>query len=262
MARKTAIPWCDATFNPWWGCEKVSAGCKNCYADAFAKRMHPDRKMWGKNAERRVASESYWKKPLKWNRDAERKGARLRVFCGSMCDVFEDREDLVAPRQRLMDLIRVTPNLDWLLLTKRIENAIGIEFPSNVWVGATMEDQKAYDERIMWLARVEAAVRFISMEPLIGPVSLALDGVVPRSIRPSYTPLYEIVNWVIVGAESGPSFRPFERDWARAIRDECEQFNVPFFYKQEVDKRGKKIETPPLDGVVHAAFPNGYLPAD
>ena len=119
MSERTAIGWCDHTFNPWWGCQRVSDGCARCYAEAMAKRT--GNPVWGPGA-RRFFGEKHWQEPVRWNAAAERLSVRRRVFCGSMCDVFEDRPDLVEPRGRLWRLIRATPHLDWLLLTKRPEN--------------------------------------------------------------------------------------------------------------------------------------------
>ena len=126
MGAESKIEWTDHTFNPWWGCEKVSPGCAHCYADAFAKRLGHGTtrpKLWGPGSERKVASEAMWREPIKWNRSAEKAGKRARVFCASMADVFEDRPDLLVPRARLFRLVAATPHLDWLLLTKRPENA-------------------------------------------------------------------------------------------------------------------------------------------
>ncbi|MEO0413899.1 MAG: DUF5131 family protein, partial [Verrucomicrobiota bacterium] len=113
------IEWTDHTFNPWWGCEKISAGCKNCYAEGVADRFAPG--LWGRFGSRRISSEKVWSDPVKWNRRAESAGVSARVFCASMADVFEERPELESPRERLFRLIEDTPNLQWLLLTKRPE---------------------------------------------------------------------------------------------------------------------------------------------
>ncbi|HEY2512934.1 MAG TPA: DUF5131 family protein, partial [Polyangiaceae bacterium] len=117
MVANSKIQWTDHTFNPWWGCQRVSPGCEHCYAEAFAKRTGHG--VWGPTAQRRFFGEAHWKEPLKWNEAAKRSGQRARVFCASMADVFEDRWELEPHRARLAGLIRVTPHLDWLLLTKR-----------------------------------------------------------------------------------------------------------------------------------------------
>src|SRR5258708_7584279 len=117
MGKNSHIEWTHHTFNPWWGCTKVSPACDNCYAEAWAKRVGND--VWGSKAPRRFFSDSHWKEPLKWQAQAAEEEERARVFCASMADVFEARPELDAPRARLWKLIESTPNLDWLLLTKR-----------------------------------------------------------------------------------------------------------------------------------------------
>lgn len=178
MATNSKIQWTHHTFNPWRGCTKVSDGCKNCYAETMSKRNPKVLGIWGENGTRVVASDSMWREPHKWNAAAEKAGERHRVFCASLADVCEDRPELVEPRSRLRLLIDQTPHLNWLLLTKRPEN-FGMLFwdsrskwPSNVWAGTSCEDQKTADERIPHLLRAPAAVRFLSCEPLLGPIDL------------------------------------------------------------------------------------------
>ena len=194
MGKETAISWTDHTFNPWWGCEKVSPGCAHCYAETFAKRTGND--VWGAAAPRRFFGDKHWAEPLKWNAEAREAGVRRRVFCASMADWLEDRDDLIPHLARLLDLIRQTPHLDWLLLTKRPENwkeRIGkaarhtrenggdmrlfCEWghgtpPPNVWIGTTVEDQRRADERIPALLAIPAIVRFLSGEPLLEAVNI------------------------------------------------------------------------------------------
>jgi protein gp37 len=179
MGESTAISWTDHTFNPWWGCTRVSPGCQHCYAEAFAKRTGHD--VWGQGGARRFFGDKHWAEPLRWDRQAEADGRPHLVFCASMADVFEDRPELVAPRADLYDVIRATPHLIWQLLTKRPENVMGMvpdaweyarEWPSNVWIGTTVEDQQRADERIPELLAIPAPVRFLSCEPLLGPVDL------------------------------------------------------------------------------------------
>jgi len=229
MGEATEIAWTDHTFNPWWGCERVSPGCQNCYAEAFAKRTGND--VWGKNADRRRFGDKHWNEPRKWNAKAEAAGRQEFVFCASMADVFEDRDDHIEDRERLFDLILATPNLTWQLLTKRPQNVLTMApmawwmdhgEPSNVWIGTTVEDQQRADERIPHLLGIPAAVRFLSCEPLLGPVSLA----------PWLTKGFNPPEWVIVGGESGPRHRPLDLDHARRLRDECVSALVPFFFKQ------------------------------
>jgi protein gp37 len=230
MAKDSKIEWTDHTFNPWWGCTKVSPACTNCYADAFAKRVGS--RVWGPKAPRRFFGDAHWEEPLRWNRDAEREGRSQRVFCASMADVFEDRSDLDASRGRLWRLIAETSWLDWLLLTKRPENVSRMvprksAWPENVWLGTTVEDQKWAAERVPCLVQLPAAVRFLSCEPLLGPldVSIWLGG---RSISADEWP----IDWVIAGGESGARARPMDPAWVRALRDQCVRARVPFHFKR------------------------------
>lgn len=184
MGESTAIGWTDHTFQPWMGCTRVSPGCDHCYAEALGKRT--GRVKWGDQADRVPMAEAYWRNPLKWNRQAETEGRRHRVFCASMADVFEDRAELHDERERLWELVTETPWLDWQLLTKRPQNVLdmvpldwlyGVEewsgvWPDNVWIGTTVEDQAGAEERVPLLLRIPAAIRFLSCEPLIGPVTL------------------------------------------------------------------------------------------
>ena len=174
-ALNSKIEWTTHTFNPWWGCTKVSEACKHCYAETWAKRVGHN--VWGPKPQRRVMSENHWKQPLKWNRDAEGIDERPRVFCASMADVFEDRDELRPHRVRLFELIEKTPNLDWLLLTKRPQNIGRMahwtrDWPDNVWLGTTIEMQHRAEELLPYLEAIPAKVRFISAEPLLGPLSI------------------------------------------------------------------------------------------
>lgn len=203
--KDTKIEWATHTFNPWWGCEKVSPGCAHCYAEAFAKRTgHP---VWGSGSERRLFGDKHWNEPLRWNADGG------RVFCASMADVFEDHPAVGAERHRLWDLIAATPRLTWLLLTKRPENVLDMVpvrwldgFPRNVWLGTTVEDQERADMRLPHLLGAPAPVRFVSYEPALGPVYFG--GALRHGL-----------DWIIVGGESGPGSRAFDPRWAEdAIR--------------------------------------------
>lgn len=221
MAENTNIAWADHTFNPWIGCSKVSAGCANCYAEAFA-RNRMGLSVWGDGAPRKVTAPANWRKPLLWNRMAELLRRPARVFCGSLCDVFELHRDVEGARARLWDLIRATPHLIWLLLTKRPEN-IRLFMPEdflaspwpNVWLGVTVESWRKID-RARMLVTSPAAGRFISYEPAIGPL-LDLPGG---------------IGWVICGGESGPGRRPFDPSWACELRAQCARDGIPFFFKQ------------------------------
>jgi protein gp37 len=221
MPRETAIAWTDSTFNPWWGCTKISPGCAHCYAATFAHRIGQD--VWGEDAPRRFFEDKHWSEPRKWNAAAAREGAVHRVFCASMADAFEVRPDLDPLRERLWRLIEDTPALTWQLLTKRPENVREMvppswlrSWPAHAWVGCTIEDQQRVDERVPHLLRVPASVRFLSAEPLIEAVTIPLDGIA----------------WAIVGGESGPKARPFDPAWARSIIAECNGAKVACFVKQ------------------------------
>jgi len=228
--KTTKIEWSHHTFNPWWGCTKVSPACENCYAERFASR-HTRTKadLWGKNAERYQSSDEYWEQPHEWDAHAKRTGIRERVFCGSMCDVMERRPDLDEPRKRLFKLIEDTPNLDWLLLTKRPQE-YGKLLPSdwlasprpNVWLLTTCEHQD-YIWRIHALLKVPAVVHGVSIEPMLSPITLPKE-------------FLKLGNsaWVIVGGESGnsKSLRPTPVEWFRNIRDQVKSAHVAFFFKQ------------------------------
>ncbi len=225
MVKDSKIEWTHHTFNPWWGCSKVSPACKNCYAETWAKRVGSD--VWGANAKRRFFTEKHWKEPIRWNREAHLAGERRRVFCASMADVFERRSELNMWRERLWDLIEETPMLDWLLLTKRPQNITKMtpwpdcDWPENVWLGTTVENQHWVDKRLPYLLRHNAKVRFLSCEPLLGYLDLA---------RASKKFDYEI-NWVIAGGESG-SHSSMNPEWVRDLRDQCKSIGAAFHFKQ------------------------------
>lgn len=221
MAKNSRIEWTTHTFNPWWGCVKVSPACKHCYAESWAKRVGSN--VWGINADRRFFGDKHWAEPLKWNAAAATSGVRVRVFCASMADVFEDRRDLDVHRARLWKLIEATPHLDWLLLTKRPEIVTrlapwGDDWPANVWLGTTVETQEYAEERLPHLVAIPAAVRFISAEPLLGPVDIS--------------PWADRLDWVITGGESGPKARPSSPSWFRDLLNTCMAHDVAFHFKQ------------------------------
>ena len=275
MAQNSKIEWTNHTFNPWIGCTKVSEGCKNCYAERdFDKRRHVVE--WGPGKPRHRTVASNWRKPRIWNAKAERTGERPRVFCASIADWLDPE----VPLEWLADLLALifeTPNLDWLLLTKRPElwrdrmrfaaldaadrelhkrySAIcnwleGIA-PPNVWIGATVENQKN-TTRIPNLLQIPALVRFLSCEPLIGAVDLGKVELVPDvfdgdklkrcgiRINPLAGQFFESqlfdnerkIHWVITGGESGPPARPMHPDWVRDIRDQCQKAGVAYLHKQ------------------------------
>lgn len=222
MAQLSPIEWTDHTFNPWWGCFKVSEGCAHCYADTFAKRYGFN--IWGPATKttRRTFGENHWNEPLKWNRIAEAAGKRARVFCASMADVFEAHEAATTERPKLWRLIEQTPYLDWLLLTKRPQNMLEMnpwtQWPANVWAMTSVENQAQAQARIPTLLEVPAKIHALSVEPLLDEVDLK--------------PWIKRLDWVIVGGESGKGARPMQIAWVRRIRDLCIQAGVSFFFKQ------------------------------
>lgn len=276
MSENTNIEWCDATFNPWEGCTKVSPGCDHCYAETRNARFGGGQAVnWGPGAPRRRTGKDTWAKPEQWQKRAAdfmtKHGRRQRVFCASLADVF-DNQVPAEWRVDLFRLIKATPDLDWLLLTKRIGMVtpllleslkwsatsdpdlaywIGCWFdghpPANVWIGGTITSQEEADRDIPKLLAVPARVRFLSMEPLLGPVDITDHlwgrvkacagcpadgdcdcGFYARSALSGESAL----NWVIVGGESGPGARAMHPDWARSLRDQCAAAGVPFLFKQ------------------------------
>lgn len=255
MAADTGISWSDSTFNPWIGCTKVSPACDHCYAERLMEhRMH--RVKWGAGMPRARTSPSNWKTPLYWEKQHNAfmlaHGRRQRVFCASLADVFDNE----VPSQWRTDLFRLiadTPHLDWLLLTKRIGNARDMieeavdsnDLPvwpwSHVWLGSTVVNQEEADRDVPKLLATPAAVRFLSIEPMLGPVNLVR---VQMRLRPAnfdgpevngYTAPLEApcgVDWVIAGDESGPHARPSDLDWYRSLKDQCQAAGVAFHMKQ------------------------------
>lgn len=240
----TKIEWTDYTFNPWWGCTKVSTGCKNCYA---AKQSNRFGNWWGLEAERREFDGVHWSRPIYWDRIAAKNFRRFKVFSGSMCDIFERRKDLADRQYRLWELIEQTPHLDWQLLTKRPENINrlisaawrSVYMPDNVWLGVSVENQEQANKRIPELLRIPAKIHFLSCEPLLAPLNLEFEGL---NYGGDFENWRERIDWVIVGGESGYNKRPFNPDWARSIRDQCKEAGVKFFMKQT-----NKIDPIPSD---------------
>jgi protein gp37 len=230
MAETTGIAWTDSSFNPWLGCSKISPGCDHCYAEVST----PSRAMriaWGPHEERHRTSVGNWRLPLRWNaghaRFAAEHGRKRRVFCASLADVFDNRAD-PSWRADLWALVRATPHLDWLLLTKRIGNVAamlpadwGSGYP-NVWLGISVVTQHEADRDVPRLLATPAAIRWLSMEPLLGPLSLRA----PRGL------CGQRLDWVIVGGESGPYARPMLASWVSDIREQCTELDIAFFFKQ------------------------------
>lgn len=241
MAENSKIEWTDATFNPWIGCQKVGPGCDHCYAEAMMD-ARLGRVEWGPHGSRSRTSASYWRKPLAWDRAAAKAGKRTRVFCASLADVFDNHASILPEwRADLWALIRATPHLDWMLLTKRPGNIAAMLPPDwgagypNVWLGCTVVNQAEADRDIPKLLAVPAAVRFLSMEPLLGPVDLGSPvraALFAGKIAPGGGDGTKPLAWVIVGGESGPGARPMHPDWARSLRDQCVAAGVAFFHKQ------------------------------
>ncbi len=238
------IEWTENTFNPWIGCTKVSPGCLHCYAEAQMDKWL-GKVQWGKGNPRVRTSAAYWAKPVEWNRRAIAEGRRIRVFCASLADVFDEEVD-DAWRDDLFALIRATPHLDWQLLTKRPEKALryakGIAWPPNAWMGTSVED-RARVPRSKIIAQIPARIHFLSVEPLLEEVELDLQH----------------MEWVIVGGESGRGARPMNATWVRRIRDQCAAAGVPLYFKQW-GGRNAKAAGRELDGRLHDEFPT--IPVD
>jgi protein gp37 len=224
VGENSKIEWTHHTFNPWFGCMKVGPGCDHCYAEEMMDRRY-GRARWGAGQARVRTSAANWKLPLKWNRACAKAGIRERVFCASLADVFDNEID-PAWRADLFELIRATPHLDWLLLTKRIGNAanmlpVPFDFERlypNVWLGATIVNRAEMLRDAPKLKATPARVRFWSGEPLLGDL-----GPIPSELLP---------DWIIVGGESGRGARPMLLPWAQKIRDQCAAAGVPFMFKQ------------------------------
>ncbi len=212
MAAISSIEWTDITWNPVTGCTKLSAGCKNCYAERMAKRLKAMRSVRYANGFEVTLHEDALDEPFGWRKPRT-------VFVNSMSDLFHPDIPFEFI-ERVFATMIATPQHNYQILTKRSERlaelAPLLTWPPNVWMGVSVEDDRVV-HRIDDLRKVNAAVRFLSLEPLIGPLyNLNLEG----------------IGWVIVGGESGPKSRPMERDWVESIRLQCEDAQVPFFFKQ------------------------------
>lgn len=288
MSERSAIEWTDSTFNPWIGCTKVGPGCDHCYAEAMMDtRRHVAR--WGVGQARVRTSSANWKQPVSWNarpfwecQECGWRGdklaiavtvgccpqcacfgvhpARRRVFCASLADVFDNDVD---PQWRadLFHLIASTPNLDWLVLTKRIGNAWPMmaatlvdssAFLDHLWLGATVVNQAEADRDVPKLLAIPARRRFLSCEPLLGLIRLdrihesgvgeggshwdswesCLNGRRFDIWSDGEVDGFPKIDWVIAGGESGHGARPMHPDWVRSLRDQCAAARVPFLFKQ------------------------------
>jgi protein gp37 len=250
MGANSQIEWTDHTFNPWLGCQHVSRGCEECYAEDWADRF--GLVQWGPHGQRKRTVEGYWRQPFSWVRWAKNcaptkrgPGKRPLVFSASHADWLDNK----VPKQWRADLtalIDATPELDWLMLTKRIELFDRLapwarsSVPSNVWIGVTAESQEYFNRRWPVLRGINA-IRFISYEPALGPLVLG-------KARP---------DWVICGGESGSHPRYMDSQWARDLRDECRAAGVLFFMKQMTG--GK--ETPIPSDLMVRQFPRARLEA-
>ncbi|CAN7794600.1 phage Gp37/Gp68 family protein [Paraburkholderia hospita] len=234
MGASTAIEWTDMTWSPWEGCQKVGPGCDHCYAESMNRWLRRGEN-WGPGAVRRIYSDDHWVKPLRWNAAAASTGQHLKVF-PSICDPFDN----AAPRgqrERFANLIVNTPQLIWMLLTKRIGNAAPMltdmfpdGTPSNVWLGATIVNQTEADRDIPKLIDAPAATRFLSMEPLLGAVNL-YDWIGPWG-QPVESQAPPMIDGIFVGGESGRGARPMHPSWARSLRDQCAAAGIAFHFKQ------------------------------
>lgn len=249
MAENSGILWTTHTFNPWIGCTKVGPACDSCYAEAWDTRFSGG-EHWGPHASRKRTRPGNWSKPRTWNHAAATAGRRDRVFTASLADIFDNHRSIEpAWREDLWALIRATPALDWLILTKRPQNIArflpqdwGPRGYANVWLGATVENQVEFDRRVPFLVDVPARVHFLSMEPLLGSV---------------YIGDAHGLDWIIAGGENAANFRPSDPDWFRSLRDQCAARQVPFFFKQWSGPSQPAIKAlgRELDGVIHDAYP-------
>lgn len=212
MAGNSSIEWTEATWNPVTGCNKVSDGCKHCYAERMAKRLHAMRNPRYENGFNVTLHPDLIDVPKKWIKPR-------KIFVNSMSDLFHEKvpSDFI---KQVFNTMNETPQHSYQVLTKRPERVVELSdqlnYTSNIWMGTSVENEKVTN-RINLLKLVPAKLRFLSCEPLLGPLdNLNLDG----------------IHWVIVGGESGPGARPMEENWVRSIRDQCQSQEVAFFFKQ------------------------------
>lgn len=262
MADETEISWCDSTMNWWWGCTAIAPACDHCYAEAFSKRTGKD--LWG-NVPRSRTSPQNWYNPIRWQKKAEEffatHGRRRRVFVSSMSDFYDNQVD---PQWRAdaWDVIRQCPDIDWLILTKRPQNILGMlppfwdEIKDRIWSGTTVEDMKRARQNIPHILRIDSRYRFISGEPLLGPLYLrairvgdtpagdkdvplwldALEGVFytvsPIDGMRAIVSRTRKLDWVIAGGESGHHARPMHPWWPDLLQLDCRETGTAFHWKQ------------------------------
>lgn len=238
MALNSSIEWTEATWNPVTGCSKISPGCKHCYAERMAKRLTSMGAHRYRNGFEVTLQPDTLTLPLTWHKPK-------LIFVNSMSDLFHPE----VPASYIAEVFAVMEKAHWhtfQVLTKRAERleelAPDLDWPKNVWMGVSVENSK-YISRIPKLAAVPAAIRFLSLEPLLGPL-----GNLPL----------ENIDWVIVGGESGPGARPMESDWVQSIREQCEDSGVAFFFKQWGGVRKKKTGRE-LDGRTYDEMPLVHL---
>ena len=239
MATTTKIAWCDHTFNYWIGCSRISPGCLHCYAETFEGRWK--RVDWGRGQPRYLVKDHSG--PWRWDRRAANEGRRRRVFTSSLSDVLDPEVD-PAWRVELCEMIERTPHLDWLILTKRIEFAktlfpshwLNGSWPANAWMGTSVENQDCANTRIPELIDLPAPVKFLSAEPLLGPVDISAG--IPG------------IDWVIVGGESGHGARPMNPLWVRSLMEQCDTAGVAFFFKQWGAYRYSDVLTTPAGNLI------------
>jgi protein gp37 len=219
MGKTTGISWTDATWNPWQGCTKVSAGCKNCY-------MYREKKQYGQDPDIVVRSKPpTFNAPLKWNLPE-----RSKIFVCSWSDFFHPDADRW--RDEAWDIIRRLPQYDFLIPTKRIERAVDwrpVGWLQNIWIGISAEDQETFDDRIPYLLSVPVPIHWVSAEPLLGPIYMDIRG---RNYGIDHIGWSEDIAWVVVGGESGPNCRPMHLIWVYDLRNQCSGANIPLFVKQ------------------------------
>lgn len=218
MGEDTKIQWATHTFNAWTGCQKVSPACDSCYAETWARRA-------GRDFSQRVrTTDSNWRQPLKWNAECRKAGTRAQVFTNSLADFFDNQAPQEWRDDACRDVIEPCASLDWLILTKRPQNAPRMvppewmeRWPPHVWIGASAGTRQELDRNLRHLRALPAAIRFLSLEPLLEDLgTIDLTG----------------ISWVIVGGESGPNARPYHVAWAQQIIDQCKAAGVPAFHKQ------------------------------